>query len=109
MNKIKNPEIEKHLVVSTIHISKEDSDLLDFAIRNPISKVGMYLSLDRYDYGYRVFVGTEKAYIDKKSLIDIGFSKEFYILLKIAYDLKCKFLCLDGDGTVYKELKKFDW
>jgi hypothetical protein len=111
--KLKNPEIEKNLVVSTVHISKKDNDLLENASKHPLSREGICLCLDEFEYGYRIFVGTREhkadALINQKHLTDLGFSKEFCDLIQITYDLKCKFHCLDCDGPVYDGLNKFDW
>jgi methyl coenzyme M reductase subunit D len=102
MINIKNPEIEKHLVVSTVHISIEDSKLLDESNDN-----SSYVSADPTPFGWRVYIGVD---VDtRKTLKRDGYTDEFINIFDIAKSLKCKWINFDCDGPQYDELKQFNW
>lgn len=102
-NNVRKPVIDKIFDASTGHITKKDSELL---LNN--KKYGLYpLIVYTYPEGFFVY-----ALLDSENLIatrNFGFSRELINLIKIAKKNKCKFLCLDADGTTYKELPIFDW
>lgn len=102
MKKLKNPEIEHHLVVSTEHISKEDSELLEVS-----NDTSCCVSADPTPFGWRVYIGVDE-YI-RKYLKNDGFTNEFIDICEIAKSLKCKWINFDCDGPTYDELVKFNW
>jgi hypothetical protein len=103
---IKDPEISKHLIISTIHISPNDVELLRIFDRN-----GQGIVADEYPYGYRVHCFIEDGLHDviKTNLIEKGFSKEFVAIMFIAHELECDWVDFDQDGPEYPELFQFEW
>ena len=92
-------EIEKSLIVSTAHISKEDGKLLD-AI-----DVG-HLIVDKYSFGWRVLVGD-----DDLDITDISskFSQGFIAAVIFTKTHGCEWLQLDSDGPEYECLGTYEW
>jgi len=101
---IKNPEIQKHFVCSTIHVKEEDIDLIEDA--NIESGL---ISADEYPYGWSIYIHEHEEKGFKEAILKEGYSKEFYNLLIITRELGCQYLRLDSDGSKYDELPKFDW
>jgi hypothetical protein len=104
---IKAPNIEKHLVISTGHITLKDSELL----AKEVSAVNPLLIVYGYEYGWTVLVKYDKAIPIRlvTNLTNEGYSKEFINLFYVAQELDCKFIDLDSDGDEYSELPVFDW
>lgn len=101
---IADPEIEKSFVCSTCHITAEDNKRLEKEKEDELSSILMY----KYEYGYRLYVGDlPDEYIAEYRAA--GLSDELCNLLRIAYQLDCKWLVLDCDGSDYEELPSFDW
>lgn len=105
---IKNPEIERNLVVSTGHITKEDDKLLRNAVEDPSQCL---LTLYGHEYGYYIHVGDDEQIVKgtvNQSLKE-GYSEDFTNLLLCAFKLKAHFLKLDSDGTIYEDLPIHEW
>jgi hypothetical protein len=103
---IKDPEIAKHLIVSTIHISPNDVRLL-----GDEKATNLLLVADEYPYGYRVYCFNKSQYTltIRSELYTRGFSKEFIRILRVANKLGCTRIDFDQDGPVYDELFQFEW
>ena len=99
MSKKKKLVITKVLDVSTAHITEKDNNLL--------SSNDTYVISYPKDHGFFVYV-PEAAKIIKTFARD-GYSKAFLKLMKMASEHKCGWIMLDSDGTVYPQLKVFDW
>lgn len=102
--KIKDPEIQKHFVCSTIHIKEEDTDILE----NANIESG-FISADEYPYGWSIYIHEQEEKGFKKAILKEGYSEEFYNLLIITRELGCEYLRLDRDGPEYDEIPKFNW
>jgi hypothetical protein len=88
-------QIEKQFVVSTAHITFQDSvNLLDMCH----DKASIY---DLYPYGYLIHVGK----YDEYRTLSLAFQKLFHL----AADYNCEWIHLDRDGPVYEELAIFNW
>lgn len=98
--RVKNPEIQKMLVVSTCHAKRSDIELLG-------SKDCPYVSVENGEYGY--FVNTAHTCETAGDARRAGFSQEFLTLMATARSLSCQWLNLDRDGDVLSGLATFDW
>jgi hypothetical protein len=96
-------EINKELVLSTAHIRREDSDILESGVD----------FIDGFEYGWRLWVGVLEHYPDpggmEKFRQTTRLSSEVWNLLVLARTLDCRWLVLDCDGPVEKNLPEFDW
>lgn len=99
-------EIHKTLVVSTGHITKEDSEFL--SVPHPSSLIIYPMG----DYGWWIFVG-ERGMRDcdmsDEEVIDEGGSEDLVRLIKLAREQGCTWLMLDRDGPVYDDLNEYHW
>jgi hypothetical protein len=93
----KHLEIQKYLVVSTVHITEEEDEYLH-------DDVYSQLSVYTTDYGHSIFVPHENL---KEFEGMVG--KNVLSLLKIAKKNGCCYLKLDRDGFIYEDLPQFDW
>jgi hypothetical protein len=102
---MKEPFITKNLDVSTAHITKKDSELLNQKI------IQDTLVIYPYGYGHFIYVpAASDLESGEASLIKSqGFSDPFINLLKLAAQSGCKYLQLDCDGTTYNDLPTFTW
>ena len=100
MNDRPNYEIERTLVLSTTHITREDDALLE---REDLVNT----TYDPYEFGVRVFISNDPAYRLATRLG--GFSVAFQDLIELAHAKGCSWLRLDSDGPVMDNLKTFDW
>ena len=115
--KLNNVEIEKNLVVSTGHITKEDdklltkeNDLLERAEKLSMKTVvELVVHPQPYDYGYYICTVEKLSERDVTAMKKFGYSDALINLLKISHDNNCSFLKLDRDGKVYDELPTFKW
>ena len=99
---MKRYEMQKHLVLSTSHITKKDAYLLNNTL--------LTLIRDYLAYGWRVYVGNDDTVNDIiRSAKKAGLGLEFRALLRLAYRLKCPYLVLDRDGQERDDLPVFDW
>lgn len=88
--------------VSTAHITKNDSDLLESAAEG-------HPELTVYSDEYGFLVGTWVVEQDPQILIDLGFSLQFVKILEHASKQKMAYVNFDCDGERYEELKEHKW
>jgi len=98
-------EIEKSMVFSTAHITKDDNEKLEVEATTNSTPI---LVVYRYEYGFLIFVHPDKE-DGEFELIKEHYSQELFDLVKLAHDNKCTYLKLDCDGQEFKHLKTFDW
>ena len=94
---IKEPNIEKTLVISTGHITEKDIYILDH--KNEYSS-----TVIQHPNGYGTII-----HIHSDIKISSNFSKEFKNIIKIALNLNCQWINFDCDGEIYEELPLFEW
>jgi len=97
-------EIEQTLVLSTSHITEEDSRLL-----NP--DVG-FLAVIEHDQGYGWFVRVPDAdgFEELPNQLEAaGFSTCLSHLLSVAQSHNCAWIQLDADGPCYASLPQYHW
>ena len=94
---IQSPTIEKTLVISTGHISKNDMRLLDNTKEYPSTII-------QHPGGYGTII-----HISSDIIIPNDFSSEFKEIINIALKLNCRWINFDCDGDIYKELPMFNW
>jgi hypothetical protein len=104
----KNPPIfaiTKNLDISTVHISEQDNEKLCSNRDNGP------LIIHPYGEGHFIYVEQDEVHfmetLDK--LMKERYSHAFIEIMQLAHDLGCAFIQLDGAGTEYKHLTKFDW
>ena len=108
---INSPVTVSALDISTGHITKKDDSLIQNSncdAKSPLVAYG-------YPEGYFVYVSeaiystseAKEEYI--QSLKDFGMSTQFIKILQRAAVRAIKYVQFDADGTVYDDLKKFDW
>jgi hypothetical protein len=87
-------QIEKQLVISTFHITYQDSvNLLDVMHDAPV--------YDLYPYGWLIYVSKDKFY---RTL-----SPAFQKIWELAIENECQWIKLGPDGPIYNELPAFEW
>jgi hypothetical protein len=91
-----NYEIDKVLVASTAHITKECSEFLSKGIVGNI--------VIDWDYGWFIWVDTEDMYSDAM----IAFPA-LINLMETATAKGCSWLRLDCDGPIYENLPTYEW
>jgi len=94
-------EINKEIVFSTGHITKEENDLLIIASSTTHAPGHEEIICDQYEYGFRVWTGQEFLRSDK--IFNI------LNLTEIARKQGCKWLVLDRYGPQLEGLPVFDW
>lgn len=93
-------EIYKTIVISTAHITENDSLILESIQDKPwISR----LAVDKFDYGYYVS-GTISDLGEP-----LGFSEALLNLLSLTTKEDCLYLKIDRDGPIYNDLPIFEW
>jgi hypothetical protein len=97
--------ITKNLDISTVHITEQDSErLCSNGDNGP-------LIVHHYGEGHFIYVEQDEVHfmetLDK--LMKNRYSHAFIEIMQLAHDLGCAFIQLDGAGTEYKHLAKFDW
>jgi hypothetical protein len=97
---IKVPQTYTVLDVSTGHMTEKDNNLL---LENPNSCSPL---VHPYEGGMDVLVPDNKGDLD---FLEPYFSREFFLIIKYAYDNGYRYVQFDRDGPVYLELTKFDW
>ena len=99
-SKVIEREIEKALVVSTAHLSKDEVDDLTLSeyTMNPYPVAA-------YDYGCYVYLGDPAEDEDKLKSMSLEFAR----LVEIAREQGCSHIKLDRDGPTYEDLPTFDW
>jgi len=89
-------EIIKILVISTCHISKQDSGVLTQQ-SNP-------LLADSFYYGWYVFIPDEGEDEEHLKLVP-----SLRPVFELARKNDCKYIRLDQDGDEVEELPRYDW
>jgi len=96
-------EIEKVLVLSTGHVTLEDSHRLDLKDRANVI-------VHDYEHGWYIWVGSDEPFSDQLLRARAeGYSAAFCNLMTLAHSLGCSYLKLDCDGPLREDLPKFDW
>jgi hypothetical protein len=101
-------EVDRMLSVSTGHITRCDGELLNnstFAMYGCISGAA-------YEYGAFVYCGyldEEERRLDRKALMEIGFSPQFVDILDYAHSIGCRYVCFDADAREYGEIPTCNW
>lgn len=95
------PVTYKYLDISSAHISKTDSELLQES-RGIIAFP--------YDEGAFVHVPSDGGvFEDYLKDAQQGYSQAFCDLLEWAFERKCAFIRIDADGEEYPDLPRFGW
>jgi hypothetical protein len=113
-------EIARALVLSTGHITRKDSDLLDqdtspvIVFQKTAGQGPTGEGTAHYDaFGYWVHVPDAQSGADlTRSMTAIqkaGYSLALVELLHLARRLGCQWLMLDRDGELRADLPRFDW
>ena len=107
MIKLKNPEFERNLVLSTGHMTKQDSEILEAAATgNPSTNLIVYSS----EYWFLVFCADNNSMSNAAVARANGLiSEELYQCLVIGNEERCIFVKFDRDGPQHDELPLFDW
>ena len=90
-------EIERILVLSTAHITKETSELLEKEAHSDLANYVVH----GYEYGW--FVLVYKLQEVTRKIPDLG------LCLKLAKDNQCKWVRLDRDGPIIDNLPQYSW
>ena len=102
---LKDPEIEKSIIVSTCHVTHHDMKLLEDFTKHPIDGC----IVEKSEFRVRIYIGEELKNTDKM-LVENGLSHACVELVKMVSKVEgIKWLVLDCDGKVHKEIPKFDW
>jgi len=118
---IKNAEIEKILVASTAHLTRDDNELLSAMEESP-SLVRRVNVIGR-SYGHLIRLPNINWSGDKPDLAAMkdvergleqiraedGLSVSFINTCHAAAKMGCEFVLFDADGPVYEELPNHDW
>lgn len=101
-------EINREMVLSTAHITKEDADLLTKLLEEhlhlfPGEVPAFVCHVEDSEFGYRFLASLD--------LEEAGqhLSKHLIGLIRKARELDCKWLLLDRDGPVHDAFPTFDW
>jgi len=100
---LKNPEIQKSLVMSTSHITPEDWHFLTRHAKD--ASLEPWLITDRLSCGWRIYIERHPE-MAPKNIPTI--SKEFNELIKAARSLGCDWLVIDADAMEYEEFPVFE-
>lgn len=105
MQTINDPVILKELIVSSVHITDQDQQILTNACLEE-SSISEWLDVEETTdgTGWRIFVDE-----DSQEFGDSNLSNYFYDLMYEANKFGCQYLVIDSDGPVYDELTKFGW
>jgi len=96
------PEIRKMLSVSTIHITKADSELLSKWSGGEATPI----LVAKFIYGFFLYVWDED---EDACPIEEQLSGSFRKVLSFARRSECSYIQLDCDGAVYEDLDNHDW
>jgi hypothetical protein len=93
-------EVERVLVLSTGHITHNDSKLLDKKV----------IPCTCYDFGYLLYVGDKVTHAEcREDWVGSGISVALYHLFFVAREQHCTWLKLDADGPLRDDLPRFEW
>jgi hypothetical protein len=113
---MKKPLIFKVLDVSTGHMTKNDSELLDSDL-SPLTAYPYGPNDGTGPYGHLVHLTELDTHVPPSQQIDedlapalkYGYSQELCNILREAKSLDCQYVRFDRDGEEYPELPTFDW
>lgn len=91
-------EITKMLTLSTIHITQETADKLNYELNNDVMFITVYT---KEDYGWFIYL--------PENFEEIDVPEDLMKCLLFAKDLDCGILCLERDGEVLSYLNKYNW
>lgn len=97
-------EIQKTLVVSTGHITQDDSKILAEAANDGLTLGTLLITYDS-EYWHILYLTT----LTQSSARMAGLSTACRKWIKIAKDLGCDWIKFDRDGEVYEDYPTFDW
>jgi hypothetical protein len=109
MRKIKFTEIQRFAVVTTGHITLEDSKILAMAAKRDQGTAVLPIVFD-YPYGWFVHVppaGGLEAEMERNK--KCGLSEAYRRLIRECCEQGIHFLRLDQDGDTIDGLEYFDW
>jgi len=101
---LKNPEIERNLVLSTAHITKEDSEFLEESARDNTGATRLIVYSAE---GWFLVYCWHEA--DAAESVKGIVSDALVECLRIGSELGCTFVKFDRDGPEHEELQSFDW
>lgn len=94
-------EIEGMITLSTAHIAPETCDWLTKQCSNS-TECNELVAFQKESYGWFIYVPEDGD--DSKKI-----PEELNLIFDLARGLKCRLLCIDRDGSVYEELKTYEW
>lgn len=98
-------EIHKTLVLSTSHISRDDSYILTDRCEEPwIIKPNIIV--EKYEYGWRVYV---KDIFEDEPNLHTYFSRGFIKSMRLGEYNNCRWVEFDESGPVLIGMPKYDW
>jgi hypothetical protein len=98
-------EIEHELILSTAHIRRSDSILLE-QLRN---RKDHLIPVDSFEDGWIIPTYVVAHREDFNEWRKEGLSEELIALVRLAHHIGCKRLRLDADGQIRDDLPQFDW
>ena len=104
--KLKKPETYTTLVVSTGHMSLEDSKKLDVLGKDKATGSPECPLVELYEYGYRVYTGGEDS---PDQYVFPEYTQAFNDIVRYARRKGHRWVEFDSDGPVYDALPLFDW
>jgi hypothetical protein len=105
-------ETENILIMSTAHIRAEtDHRFSQFAfVSGDIpGKSGLPFGLSAMEWGYIIQISLEPDYKPDFEDLRAYDLEEVYHILDLAFKTGCKYIHLDSDGPVYKNLTTYEW
>lgn len=99
-------EINKELVLSTGHIQKCTSEILNMKDKQT-DELAEVLIWERSEFGYKIYIPLHDG-----PVYDIGVGRicpELPALMMLASLHDCKWLVFDADGPQHEEFPKFEW
>jgi len=97
-------EIQHILVVSTAHISQEESEQLNAILESTIS-----YSIYGMNYGWLIYVPRLDMWSELEVYTTFVDMSNILTLLRFAAEQHCEWLRLDSDGPELKGFPIFDW
>lgn len=117
-----DPDIEKILTLSTIHITPETDALLNEDIGDSLPgicvypKIGMPVGvilkssmtkITGSNYGWWIHIPQDDVSPDLRELK--GLPTDLFCCIKYAFEHGCEWLCLDCAGATVQDLPEYDW
>lgn len=114
------PEIDKHLVLSTGHVHKDDAEYLNNEATFPTNDHSD-MAFTKTEYGWTLFVNyseeTIAEYDGRLYPWDISISSDiirewktdFNAISDMAREYGCKYVTFDRDGPIEEGLAQYEW